>query len=100
LLNPILPFFETKNYGRHAVYTAASKLSRSKKETESVCSRTFPTPARSVQNKKAEKSLIDNDVIETTRNEDTVTKSVDQTHSWDPNWLSENSVVITKVTLI
>jgi hypothetical protein len=49
---------------------------------------------------KAEKSLIDNGATETTRNEDTVTNSVDQNHSCDPNWLSENPVVITKVTVI
>ena len=50
--------------------------------------------------KPKKKSLIDNDVIETTRNEDTVTDYVNQNHSWDPNWLSENSVVITTVTVI
>jgi hypothetical protein len=48
---------------------------------------------------ESRKSLIDNDVIGTTRNEDSVNKSVDQNHSWDPNWLSANWVVTTKVTV-
>ena len=99
MLNLIL-YFETKNDGRHALYTAASILSRSEKETVSVCSRTFPAAARSVQKEKAEKSLIGNDVVEKTRNQDTVTNCLDQNNSWDPNWLSENSMVMTKVTVI
>ena len=50
--------------------------------------------------RKPKRSLIDNDVTEATRKEDTVTNWVNQIHSLVPNWLSENSVVITKVTVV